>query len=80
VPAGPTEAPRPPWTDYPSFRTYVLAECLRLGAPAPDDRQLGDLYIERRITLAHMDAADEVARFNAARADGLRPARAGGRR
>jgi hypothetical protein len=65
VPVGP-ESSRPTWTDYPSFRAFVIADCLRLGAPAPDDRQLGNAYIDRRITLAHLAAADEVAAWNAA--------------
>lgn len=53
-----------PWTDYPSFRAHVIRECLRIGRPAPDDKTLGDEYIHRRITLAHLGAADEVASWN----------------
>jgi hypothetical protein len=61
-----TERPAPDslWTDYPSFRAFVIRDCLRLGRPAPDDKTLGDAYIDRRISLAHQDAADEVASWN----------------
>jgi len=66
VPAGSEQGQQDqsPWTDYISFRAHVIRECLRVGRPAPDDKTLGDEYIHRRITLAHLDAADEVAGWN----------------
>jgi hypothetical protein len=50
-----------PWTDYASFRAYVLAECLRLRAPRPTDKQLAAEYLHRRITLANLEIADWTA-------------------
>ena len=64
MPAGP-ENNRPPWTDFRSFRVHVLAECLRLGVPAPNDRQLGDDYVNRQVILARARAVDEVATWQA---------------
>jgi hypothetical protein len=62
VPAGPTnnESKRQPWTDWPTFRAYVHAECDRLGAPHPTDPILRIEYIDRRCEMARVAAWGEI--------------------
>lgn len=75
MPAGPearhlvaTEwPPQYTWRDYPGFRRAVTEECLRLGAPVPDDRHLENEYETRVVQITRMLAAEEIHRFNSER-------------
>jgi hypothetical protein len=72
VPAGPNhaESKRQPWTDWPTFRAYVLAECDRLGAPRPPDPMLRIRYIDQRCEMARVAAWGEIHQWQQQQQEG----------